>query len=307
MNRSGIWKVVKIIIAIAILLYLINMVKLSDMISAIKSAKALPILAAIVLSPLNIFWLYHRWRYLVRHIDKENHINNKQVFLSVLTGATLRVTTPGGLGESGRIFYLRNVSRMKLLSLSILDGLASFSTTALFGFIGLAVTTGISWFYLGLMAYILITGTLVIFRRNLNFSRLRFLPEKFRDNLFWDTINNIPASKILVLLLMTTAMFIGYGFQYFLFINAFDTISIQDGASAVTSIMIVKSSLPISFGDLGVRESAAIYFLKQYGISEASALNASLLLFTVNLLIPAIIGSVFLWRFKLKATETAAK
>jgi len=69
--------------------------------------------------------------------------------------------------------------------------------------------------------------------------------------------------------------------------------------------MLVKSSLPISFGDLGVREMASIYFLGKFGIDNAIALDASLLLFSFNLLVPAIIGSAFIIKFKLGTTGSA--
>ena len=62
------------------------------------------------------------------------------------------------------------------------------------------------------------------------------------------------------------------------------------GYLAVASAFLAKTLLPVSFGDLGVRESAAIYFFAQFGISRAAAFNASFLLFLINLLIPSLAG-----------------
>jgi hypothetical protein len=58
--------------------------------------------------------------------------------------------------------------------------------------------------------------------------------------------------------------------------------------------MFVKSLLPISIGDLGIREAGSIYFFSIYGISQAAALNASLLLFSINIFIPSILGIYFI-------------
>ncbi len=57
--------------------------------------------------------------------------------------------------------------------------------------------------------------------------------------------------------------------------------------------MFVKALLPISFGDLGVREATSIYFLSKYGIADVVAFNSSLLLFTINMIIPALVGLLF--------------
>jgi uncharacterized membrane protein YbhN (UPF0104 family) len=55
--------------------------------------------------------------------------------------------------------------------------------------------------------------------------------------------------------------------------------------------MFTKSILsPITFGELGIREGAAIFFLTQMGELSSTALNASLALFFINIIIPSLIG-----------------
>ena len=58
--------------------------------------------------------------------------------------------------------------------------------------------------------------------------------------------------------------------------------------------MMVKSMLPIAIGDLGVRESAAVYFFNILHVPGVAAFNASLLLLFINLLIPSIIGLILI-------------
>ena len=307
MKRANVWIIIKAAVAAVILIYLIGMVEPSHMIAVIKNADPLLIFIAVLMSPLNLFWLYRRWKCLIGYVDKEKIITGQDVLGSVLSGATLRLTTPGGLGESGRIFYIREISRMRLLALSIIDGLSSFSTTTIWGLFGLAFITGISWIYWGPFIYAVLVIALLKFKSKIDLSHLTFLHEQFRRPEFWDTIRQIPVSRILTVISMAFAMYLGYAIQYYLFINAFENIPVTEGAAAISSIMLVKTAIPISFGDLGVRESAAIYFLGRYGISNAAALNASLLLFSFNLLLPAIIGSVYIPRFKFRASREAKK
>ena len=55
--------------------------------------------------------------------------------------------------------------------------------------------------------------------------------------------------------------------------------------------MFVKTIIPpITFGELGIREGASVYFLTQMGETASIGFNASILLFIINLLIPALIG-----------------
>lgn len=63
--------------------------------------------------------------------------------------------------------------------------------------------------------------------------------------------------------------------------------------------MLVKSMLPISIGDLGIRESAAVFFLGKIGLAESTAFNASILLFLINLVIPSMIGLVLVLKYRL--------
>ena len=68
---------------------------------------------------------------------------------------------------------------------------------------------------------------------------------------------------------------------------------------AISATMLVKSLLPISIGDLGIRESAAIFFLGKIGVHESTAFNASILLFLINLLIPSLVGLVLVLKYRL--------
>jgi len=59
--------------------------------------------------------------------------------------------------------------------------------------------------------------------------------------------------------------------------------------------MFAKTMIPpVSLGELGIREGASVYFLTQFGETASVAFNASIFLFIINLLIPALVGLVLL-------------
>jgi len=306
-TRRIFWTALKTAIAAAILIYLIDTVEPSRMISALKNARPFPIIIAVCLAPVNIFWLFCRWRYLLKFAGEGKRIADSEVWGSVLSGVALRLTTPGGLGESGRIFYVRGVSRVKLLALSAIDGLASFSITAVIGFCGLAYVTDNAYLVGCSLFYILAVIAAIKLRQRIDPSKFKFLPNRFRMSEFWEPIRHLPTANIAVLIVMALGMYAGYSLQYFLYISAFREIAPVNAGAAISSIMLVKAALPVSFGDLGIRESAAIYFFRIYNISDAVALDASLLLFTFNLLLPAIIGATFIPRLRLRASEANSR
>jgi hypothetical protein len=65
---------------------------------------------------------------------------------------------------------------------------------------------------------------------------------------------------------------------------------------AVPAVFAIKTLLPISFLDLGVREAAAVGVLSLVGVTPAVALQASLILFALNVLVPGALGLLVLER-----------
>ena len=89
---------------------------------------------------------------------------------------------------------------------------------------------------------------------------------------------------------------ITYISQFYLLLQAFADLSYWNAFHAISSAMLVKTLLPISIGDLGIRESAAIYFLGQFHVKSVASFNASLLLFLINIFLPSMVGLVLILR-----------
>ena len=72
--------------------------------------------------------------------------------------------------------------------------------------------------------------------------------------------------------------------------------------AGVALVFFAKSAIPqVTLGDLGVREGAAVFFLGAYGVAPAAALDASLALFALNLVLPSLAGVPLLLRLRLQA------
>jgi uncharacterized membrane protein YbhN (UPF0104 family) len=62
-------------------------------------------------------------------------------------------------------------------------------------------------------------------------------------------------------------------------------------------IIFVKTAIPhISLGELGIREGASVFFLTSFGELPSVAFNASIFLFFINIMLPALVGLLLLIR-----------
>ena len=74
----------------------------------------------------------------------------------------------------------------------------------------------------------------------------------------------------------------------------------------VSAMLFVKTLLPVTFGDLGIREGIAVFFYGFFAVSEAAVFNASLLIFVLNFLLPALLGTFYLFKLReLKQNNTS--
>ena len=60
-------------------------------------------------------------------------------------------------------------------------------------------------------------------------------------------------------------------------------------------VLFAKTIIPpVAIADLGVREGASVFFLVKMGESSSVGFNASIFLFIINVLFPAIVGMFLL-------------
>ena len=63
---------------------------------------------------------------------------------------------------------------------------------------------------------------------------------------------------------------------------------------AVPAVFALKTLLPIAFLDLGVREASAVLVFSALNVAEEPALVASILVFGLNVLLPALAGCIWI-------------
>ena len=111
-----------------------------------------------------------------------------------------------------------------------------------------------------------------------------------------------------ILLLLTGIFYLVVLAQYHFFVMAFEPLSFSVSALCTANILFIKAAiLPISLGDLGIRESTAIFFFSRAGVPAAAAFNASLCVFAVNILLPSLVGALLVLRIRTSRMKSVTK
>lgn len=266
---------------------------------AAAEAKFICLTSALLI--LNLYLQFKKWQLLVR---LEKNVSAGQILSSLLAGFTLGFITPGRVGEFGRGFFIKDCSWQSILGLTIIDKLVSLIVMYFAGLVGLSYFLQLHLHYYVWVPAVL-TGILLIMivlffllRPEMLHSVLRRFASlgaphaKFRQ--FASCMDRLTALLTLKVLSLAIFHFITFTLQFYLLVRAFSPLSPWQGFVAISSIMIVKTILPVSIGDLGVRESAAIYFLGYFNVPSVAALNASLSIFLINVFIPSMAGLVII-------------
>lgn len=290
---------------------LVWMVELDELVAGLREADAGWLLLATLLMPVNIALESFKWKVLLQTNSRPSTID---ALGSVLAGYALGLFTPARAGDyAGRALYLPN-DRYQTVVQTALDRLTSMVIYVGAGVIAVAVSVGAgiigpstSWLVAtgfggvcGLGLTMLLSRPALLHRL---LSRLSRSDRWIRGIRFLRQVDLPRATRLFVL----------SGLRYFVFATQLVALVIAFGGPpevellyvCTSLVFFVKTMIPqFTFADLGIRETAAVFFFGLVGVGSATALNASLVLFALNLLLPAVVGAVFVPRLRI-STDVA--
>lgn len=295
----------KILVASLTITVLVREISLERLLGAISTSKVEWVIGGIALLIPNLYIQFAKWRLLVR--QETAAATNRQIFYSLLVGSALGLITPGRLGDFARSAFIRQADWARLVGLLMIDKLITLAILYLFGIMGFAHFISMTmhpfiWLPILLMT-VFIVALFMLFIQNPAWLRI-LLQQRFQHSTRFAAVERLICGIELAtprlcikLVAYSTLHLLTYCSQFVLFVFAFQRIRWLDAFISAFAVMFTKTLLPISLGDLGVRESASVYFFGQFGVSSAAAFNASFLLFCINVLLPAALG-LFLFLLK---------
>ena len=279
---------------------------------SLTAPHAMLLAAVALLTPFNWALEALKWRELAQKIQP---IGFGEAFRSVLAGLSLGFATPANLGDyAGRIGALKTAAAGPDRRLETLGGLVVGNAMQFYVAL-LAGTLAYAYFLAavmpsptaahGLLLVMLVTtlafGLWVAARRQVVprlFERVRWLRPFGK---YVGVVGQYSAGelgRVFGWAMLRHGVFTG---QFLLMLVVFGIrLPVADALCGVTLVFFAKTVIPAFhfLSDLGVREFSALYVFGFWNIGPEAVVSATLALWLVNILLPAVVGTGYLLRLR---------
>jgi hypothetical protein len=252
---------------------------------------------------LNWFLESLKWQYVIKKVEG---ISLLKAIESVFCGLTWAIFTPNRIGEyGGRIFFLSYRKRIQGMVAMSVGHIAQMLVTSIMG------AMAIVWFvynYVHIQHWMLpyfafwgsvISICLLVFYFNIklvNFLLFKVnILKKYQK--YFGVLTRYKKKELLIILLYSLVRYCVFTSQYLIILHfLIPDLPFYPSAFMVFIMFFVQSSLPsLDLLDVGVRTLTATYFFKFITPHEMVVIACTALIWLVNLIIPAILGSFFIF------------
>ncbi|MEY4876597.1 MAG: hypothetical protein RL708_1746 [Bacteroidota bacterium] len=282
-------------------------------INDIESANSKIIILVLLLMVVNWSIESLKWRLLIK---KMQPISFFEALQGVLSGVAVGTFTPNRIGEfGGRILFLKEHQKVRGVVVTLIGS---------FGQIMVTLTTGLAASYIFILKYldiriikenesILLKATLltsiclliglfliVYFNLNLIDKLIARIPYLRKLRKYIAIVSTFGYIDLLKLLLLSYLRFAVFAFQFYLLIKIFNVpVSFLPSIIMICMIFFTQTIIPsFTITELGVRVKVSTFFFG-YLVATSTTFGveyATSVLWIINLIIPAIVGMIFLLR-----------
>lgn len=249
------------------------------------------LLFSLMLLSINIGLEAFKWYWMVKKFYPS--LSYGKAYQAILTGSASAFITPQKIGDYvGRLLYIPPKNRVSATIATVLDRFSQLGATFIFTIFA-TFYLSFSSFYIVVLFFITILFHLILWNTRFWFSYMsHFVPKIAFLN---DTLHQISISLQIFTSFLSVGRFGIFLTQYILLFKAFGIY--QDNLWALCCLtFFIKSLVPsIAFSELGIREGVAIWIFNTYSnIDEVIVFQVTFILFIINTLIPATIGSLLI-------------
>lgn len=262
-----------------------------------------------------------KWRILIKPLEK---VSFRKSFYAILSGVSFSVNTPNHIGEyGGRILYLKGENRLQAISATFVGSVSQFITTVIFGAIGVIYFIsrfGSSihfpllpaylwkWFILFCILALAALVSFLYFRLSLIvsvFDRIKWL-RRFKKYVV--IMADFPRVTLLKVILLSILRYSVFSAQYLILLEVMGVKMLWwQGFAMIFLLYLVMAMIPsITIAELGIRGEAGLYFFGLLSANKIGIIAGTLSIWLINLVIPAIFGSLLLLGIKVLNGNKAA-
>ncbi|HEX6193199.1 MAG TPA: lysylphosphatidylglycerol synthase domain-containing protein [Chitinophagaceae bacterium] len=246
-----------------------------------------------------------KWKISIKSVQQ---ISFLRAFKAILSGVSFSVSTPNRVGEYlGRVLYMEEGNRLRTISITIVGSISQLIITLFMGCLGLLVLRSalqesslVSAIWMQVILYgvlaCLIVLTLFYFRLAWLIRWIDRLPGSSRFAYLVRALEDFDATILLRLLSLSALRFIVFILQYYLLFRLFDVnISWWQAFWAVSVSFLVMAIIPtFAIAELGLRGEISIKLIGLFSVNNLGILMTSMTIWLVNLILPAVIGSLLI-------------
>ncbi len=246
-----------------------------------------------------------KWRLLLMDVER---LTGTRSFAATLAGCGVSLITPNRTGEFlGRVLFVRPGSRIAAASLTVLGNISQVLVTLVMGSLAFALLLLLDrplplaggWLLGALITASLIfslIAAVLFLRPGLLRQVLDVIPILRRHHDRFRVLGEVPPSRLLAALVLSVLRYGVFAVQFLILLGVFGSAAgTADAVLAVPAIFLLTTLVPtVMLTELGVRMSAAHLILQPLGDAGPTAVLATSALWTINVLLPAVIGSVIL-------------
>ncbi len=263
------------------------------------------LLLTTLLVPVNWGMESAKWRRLMRPVQP---LGRWRAFVATLAGTGIALITPNRTGEFvGRVLFLEPGVRVAGSIATALGSIAQFVVTLVAGALALVLlglrgapfpwASGAATMALLALTLLVAAGALVFyFRPALLRQLLLLVPLLRRLRPATRVLGRFRRKELLMVLAWSTARYAVFTGQFVLLCGALHSgLAPGTAALAVAVVYLIGTLVPTMFiSELGVRGSVAIAVMVPLGGGAAAVVAASGILWLLNVVLPAAVGTVLL-------------
>ena len=283
-----------------------------DQILLILKKNFLVIGVVVIMMFLNWFLEALKWRFLILKIEK---VSIKRSVRAIFSGITVSAFTPNRVGEyGGRVFCLEKADRIQAVLITVIGSMAQLVTTIVFGSIGILLLPNLMpefdailsqfVFAYPIMLFMILLLNVLLVSLFLNASVFSVVLSKFKFLKKYSKYNEVfsfyNSEELLEVLIYSVARYLVFTAQFFILLQVFGVeISYINAMILIVTMLFVISVIPtIAITEIGVRGSVALFLFGLVSVNTVGILSATFVMWVINLLLPALIGTIFIFSLK---------
>ena len=262
------------------------------------------LLLCIILMFANVLTESTKWYLLAASVEQ---ISYSKAFCSYLAGVACSIITPNRIGDyPGRMLYLRKGNTFRYINVSILGAMSQLSAIFFFGLLGLV------YYNIAFPAVIARVALVICLAGNILLAIVywrfeNWLPkmEKIkwlkRFAIYGKLLNRVSFRDQMIVLGLSILRFSIFAAQYLFLLKWMNVnMPLMEGFCMAALFFWVMAVIPsIALAELGIRGNVSLYLFQHFSSNTVGMLAATSGIWLLNLVLPAVIGSIMIMRMRL--------